>query len=747
VLVCALVGCFGVSSGVAAAQSYTVTELGTLGTGYSEAIAVDESGRVLGWYGGGSGSFLYDESGMRDISAVVGRPMVAYHMNDHGEIAGTGTVGNEQHALVWDGTQVRDLGLLPGGTWSEAWDISNTGIAVGRGDTTGGQTHAFIWDGGALKDLGTLSGGKTSEAFSINTKGQVVGDADTADGFTHAFLYDGSGMHDLGALPGGRWSSAFDVNEAGQSVGYSEKAAGDFFDYPAALWKPDGSAYDLGALPFRGSESAFASAINCNGVAVGYAFADDGQPHMVVFRDGGIVDVSELIGYTPPNLYTGARDINDKGLIAGSRWNTATNATNAVLLTPTQAEAPCPATGSLALELSTTEADVGQMQTATATFSGAPVPAGAVIEFQVSGANSETFVAPLDSSGKAIFAFIGHNEGTDTISATMRVDGGPVSSNKPTITWRVPPLPPVTRSFYEGYVGKPYFLTDGRFTGESGKDGVVVLSLGAPRAKGQILFGSTGKGGGLRSYDQILQSMEAFSNAYHNGWQSVHDGSVLIVWGTNNVLPRSWKTNLAAARDAGIAFGRAVRKFQVWVAGPHGKGIRYNRQSVAAGFDIEVDPRGGWSDYPETRAFLQGYESVAHPRMLNYGSFDVSASCTSTSCATFGRFKTQWTAPHFLDVARPPLVDLNCPQVYSTDKIDNWTGLEERTTTKVYGLPHMYFKCLFNSDPAPPFLTPQKSWTAWWKALAARFRTEWFEKKVTKTHTLSSDLSDPPSVP
>src|SRR5436309_2854930 len=64
---------------------------------------------------------------------------------------------------------VTDLGTLPGGTSSYAFDMNNAGWVAGSSTLTpdGMTQHAVIWHGGQGTDLGTL-GGPNSEAGGPN---------------------------------------------------------------------------------------------------------------------------------------------------------------------------------------------------------------------------------------------------------------------------------------------------------------------------------------------------------------------------------------------------------------------------------------------------------------------------------------------------------------------------------------------------------------------------------------------------
>ena len=58
-------------------------------------------------------------------------------------MVGASTVANADHAFLYSGGAMIDLGTL-GGSWSTALGISDTGQVVGRSATADGTEHAFI---------------------------------------------------------------------------------------------------------------------------------------------------------------------------------------------------------------------------------------------------------------------------------------------------------------------------------------------------------------------------------------------------------------------------------------------------------------------------------------------------------------------------------------------------------------------------------------------------------------------------
>ena len=67
---------------------------------------------------------------------------------------------------------MQDLGTL-GGTYSVGFAINDSGQVTGTADTADGAAdHAFLWDGTTMQDLGTLGGERLARALPSTTRGR-----------------------------------------------------------------------------------------------------------------------------------------------------------------------------------------------------------------------------------------------------------------------------------------------------------------------------------------------------------------------------------------------------------------------------------------------------------------------------------------------------------------------------------------------------------------------------------------------
>ena len=179
---------------------------------------------------------------------------------------------------------MNDIGMLPGGTRSIAYDINDLGQIVGEAEGADGLMHPFIHSGGAMSDLGTLPGYEAGDARGISASGQVVGTCwspDSIDEPTYqAYLYSDEQFTGLGTVPGGTgdsWGNG--INDAGQVVGEADMGNGVHH----AFVYSEGRMTDLGTLPGAVGGSA-ARSINSSGQIAGWSITDTGVEHAVIWR-------------------------------------------------------------------------------------------------------------------------------------------------------------------------------------------------------------------------------------------------------------------------------------------------------------------------------------------------------------------------------------------------------------------------------------------------------------------------------
>jgi probable HAF family extracellular repeat protein len=233
-----------------------------------------------------------------------GESSLAWAINASGQVTGVHHSPDDthQHAFLWDGTLVRDLGTL-GGDWSSGVAINRRGQVTGSSPTSINHEHAFLTDGVTMLDLGTLGGG-FSKGVALNAAGHVTGTAQKSDGRKRAFLWNGSMLRDLGTL-GGAESSGTAINGASQVTGAAQDAAGRGH---AFVW--DGTMMrDLGTL---GGASSQGLAINSSGQVTGEAQISTGRTR-AFFWDGTTMRNLGTLG----GNFSSGRFINDAGQVAG----------------------------------------------------------------------------------------------------------------------------------------------------------------------------------------------------------------------------------------------------------------------------------------------------------------------------------------------------------------------------------------------------------------------------------------------
>lgn len=154
-----------------------MTDLGTLGGQNSYAIGVSNSDLVAGTSDLGDGrqhGFIWRAGRMVDITSITGgRDAIIRSINSSGAIAGT----VDGQAYLYARGHVTLLGFLPGGTWSSASIISDSGEILVYGDDATGATQQFLWLHGrkTVIHVQGLPGADETFVTDINSRGIMCG--------------------------------------------------------------------------------------------------------------------------------------------------------------------------------------------------------------------------------------------------------------------------------------------------------------------------------------------------------------------------------------------------------------------------------------------------------------------------------------------------------------------------------------------------------------------------------------------
>jgi uncharacterized membrane protein len=312
----------------AEANTYTVTDLGDLAYGSSQATGINQFGDVVG--------VVYNVNDANGLSHAfvcihgtrardIGKPGVeswAYGINNNREVVGANLVGVTWH----NGIAINNLGAVTG-------DI-NVSPIVRVGDQFV-STHAFLYRNGVTIDLGP----NTRHGVAINNAGQVVGDSAPFQ----AFVYTNGRVEVISGVAGEFYPIA--INDHGQIAANTipPDPNGQAFLYANGILKSLGSPVLYPLTPQREqSEKPHAEGINNSGEIVGrftVPFLSGEVPGGAVYYGPEAFIYVPGVGSKPITVtkwvIVDAAAINDGGQIAATGYRVGGPVTNhALLLTP-----------------------------------------------------------------------------------------------------------------------------------------------------------------------------------------------------------------------------------------------------------------------------------------------------------------------------------------------------------------------------------------------------------------------------
>ena len=246
---------------------------------------------VSGAAGAGSHAVKYTITTLGLLSG--GTFSQAYAINNAGQVAGTGDElyslngappAPVQSAIVWNGTTPTDIehgepDYIIDAASPFAAAINNSGGVVGSFASKGG---AFFWSTGYQT---TLPNTEFAFADGINDSGQIVGSSTPYLAYPFFATFWASATSEptaLGTLAGfdGGTSGASGINAAGEIVGTSSTNSSGKYVSRATRWK-GAAVTNLGTL---GGASSGAAAINAYGHIVGWADTGNNIQHAALWE-------------------------------------------------------------------------------------------------------------------------------------------------------------------------------------------------------------------------------------------------------------------------------------------------------------------------------------------------------------------------------------------------------------------------------------------------------------------------------
>jgi probable HAF family extracellular repeat protein len=238
-------------------------------------------------------AFLWSDGTGRDLGTIDGSTSRVSGINDNGQVAGVSPSNSlASHAVLWTDGVMQDLGRLGGN--GEVVGINARGQIAGSTLHVGPfpqdpQTRAWFWDGTQMIDLGMLPGDTNNMTIALNDLGQVAG---------HALNLGWEGGHPY------RWQAGVmmplsptyrmdpqqyvvAMNAGGLVVGYRDVLMGRRFH--TMVWE-NGTSMELTGLSDTDHRP---TALNSRGDVVGWSYLATSGPHAVLWHRAVPMEIAQ----------------------------------------------------------------------------------------------------------------------------------------------------------------------------------------------------------------------------------------------------------------------------------------------------------------------------------------------------------------------------------------------------------------------------------------------------------------------
>lgn len=199
------------------------------------ADAINNAGVIVGKRGFGvnTEAFVYTGTALLGLGTFGGKSSYALAVNDSGQVVGGSTDAQEQsHAFLWKDGIMTDLGTFDG-TNTAAVDINNNGLILGTTeDHTTARRIVFTWYGSVKRTILVSRDQMTFYPRKMNDRGDIVGQVGTNSALM-GWLYSDGQLTILDEIPevilaGFHELNPAQINNRGWIVGTCKNANGAY---------------------------------------------------------------------------------------------------------------------------------------------------------------------------------------------------------------------------------------------------------------------------------------------------------------------------------------------------------------------------------------------------------------------------------------------------------------------------------------------------------------------------------------